>query len=93
MEDLAAADVAEATHAGGTPVKSPVIAANWAVKKPEAVPAPTSENYTSWSVEQLRKECTSRNLRLYRKMSSEERIKRLLAFDDLHRSLVTAALE
>ncbi|KAF4045780.1 hypothetical protein GN244_ATG01825 [Phytophthora infestans] len=57
------------------------------------VPTPTSDDYNTWSVEQLRKECTSRNLRLSRQTSAEERIKHLVGFDELHRSMVASTLE
>ncbi|KAI9986713.1 hypothetical protein PInf_025670 [Phytophthora infestans] len=45
---------------------------NWTVKNPGAVPTPTCEDYASWTVAQLRKECSERKLRVPRKLDTGE---------------------
>ncbi|KAG6576413.1 uncharacterized protein IUM83_08881 [Phytophthora cinnamomi] len=71
---------------------SHAVSALWTVVDPGKTTPPTSDDYSPWTVEQLRQECTSRKLRLGRKASVEERVKRLHQFDELHRSMVSATL-
>ncbi|KAI9994063.1 hypothetical protein PInf_016626 [Phytophthora infestans] len=61
--------------------------------KVQAVLLDRDEAWGSSYPNQLRKECTSRNLRLSRQTSAEERIKHLVGFDELHRSMVASTLE
>ncbi|GMF43660.1 unnamed protein product [Phytophthora fragariaefolia] len=68
------------------------VASLWTVVDPGKTTPPTSDDYSHWTVEQLRKECTSRKMRLGRKTSVEERVQRLLQFDEPHRSMVCTTL-
>ncbi|OWZ03402.1 hypothetical protein PHMEG_00024872 [Phytophthora megakarya] len=68
------------------------VSALWTVVYPGKTTTPTSDDYVAWTVEQLRKECTSRKLRLGRKTSVADRAKHLREFDALHRSMVSATL-
>jgi hypothetical protein len=63
------------------------------VKNPGTTAPPTSDDYTQWPVEQLRKECTSRKLRVSRKTRAEERIKKLVAFDEYQLSSIAEVVE
>ncbi|KAE8916087.1 hypothetical protein PF005_g8227 [Phytophthora fragariae] len=65
----------------------------WTVKKPGITTPPTSDDYTQWTVEQLRKECTSRKLRVSRMTPTEERIIKLVAFDGYQLSLIAQLVE
>ncbi|GMF47015.1 unnamed protein product [Phytophthora fragariaefolia] len=71
---------------------SQIVASLWTVLDPRKITPPTSDDYSHWTLEQLRKECTSRKMRLGRKTSVEERVQRLLQFDELHHSMVCATL-
>ncbi|GMF44528.1 unnamed protein product [Phytophthora fragariaefolia] len=64
------------------------VSANWTVKEAGGITPPTSDDYGTWTVEQLRKECTSRKLRLSRKTSSADRVKHLTEFDAVHLAIV-----
>ncbi|GMF52815.1 unnamed protein product [Phytophthora fragariaefolia] len=64
------------------------VSANWTVKEAGGITPPTSDDYGSWTVEQLRKECTSRKLRLSRKTSAVDRVKHLTEFDAVHLAIV-----
>ncbi|KAE9223320.1 hypothetical protein PF004_g12550 [Phytophthora fragariae] len=41
-------------------ISPPPVLVRWTVKKPGATAPPTTNEYTAWTVEQLKKECTSR---------------------------------
>ncbi|KAE8876346.1 hypothetical protein PF005_g13754 [Phytophthora fragariae] len=73
-------------------IRSQTKSSLWTVADLGKIPPPTSDDYSCWTVEQLRKECTSRKMRLGRKTSVEEPVQRLLQFDELHRSMVSATL-
>ncbi|KAF4149396.1 hypothetical protein GN958_ATG01368 [Phytophthora infestans] len=69
-----------------------VVSALWTVADPGKTTPPISDDYSLWTVEQLRKEYTSRKLRLERKTSVTDRVKHLCEFDALHRSMISATL-
>ncbi|KAF4135085.1 hypothetical protein GN958_ATG15755 [Phytophthora infestans] len=69
-----------------------VVSALWTVVDPGKTTPPISDDYSLWAVEQLRKECTSRKLRLGRKTSVADRVKHLCEFDALHCSMISATL-
>ncbi|KAE9037703.1 hypothetical protein PR001_g5924 [Phytophthora rubi] len=65
----------------------------WTVKKPGITTPPTSDDYSQLTVVQLRKECTSRKLRVSRMTPTEERIMKLVAFDEYQLSLIAQLVE
>eukprot|EP00644_Phytophthora_capsici_P019481 jgi/Phyca11/133437/e_gw1.471.1.1 len=71
---------------------SSAVSANWTVKDAGSTAPPSSDDYSTWTVEQLRKECTSRKLRLSRKTPGPARVKYLLEFDEAHRAVVGKVL-
>lgn len=70
-----------------------LVLVRWTVKRPEATDPPMSYDYTMWTVEQLRKECTSRKIRVSRKTTDDERIPRLFTFDEYQLSLIAEAVD
>ncbi|KAE9051285.1 hypothetical protein PR001_g1599 [Phytophthora rubi] len=60
---------------------------NLAIKSSGAVVPPTNDDYASWTVMQLRKECTERKLRLSRKVPKAEQIRRLRDYDAMQRAV------
>ncbi|KAG6967096.1 hypothetical protein JG687_00004465 [Phytophthora cactorum] len=60
---------------------------NWTVKHPGKVIPPTSNDYESWTVMQLRKECTERKLQLTRTTSKQDQIRHLWSYDVTKRSV------
>jgi hypothetical protein len=71
-----------------TAVEGSPISANWTVKEAGGTAPPTSDDYACWTVEQLRKDCTSRKLRLSRKTLAADRVKHLVEFDAVHLAVV-----
>ncbi|KAG1684910.1 hypothetical protein DVH05_010176 [Phytophthora capsici] len=79
-EENGAGDLLRAPESALTRVTTAAIT-NWTVKNPGKVVPPTSNNYHTWTVLQLRRECTERNLRLPRSTPKTEQIKKLEAYD------------
>ncbi|KAE9060442.1 hypothetical protein PF010_g30216 [Phytophthora fragariae] len=80
----AATEVAAAPEDPAAAVARPaslVPITNWTVKNPGKVSPPTCNDYDTWTVVQLRKECTERRLRLPRATPKSEQIKQLRAHD------------
>ncbi|KAF1786801.1 hypothetical protein GQ600_4972 [Phytophthora cactorum] len=67
-----------------------VVETNWTVKNPGSVVPRSCNDYESWIVVQLRKECTEMKFRLHRKTSEAEQIRHLNAFDATRNSVQSA---
>ncbi|KAE8895614.1 hypothetical protein PF005_g9792 [Phytophthora fragariae] len=67
------------------PTTSSATSSKWsASQKPgskRAVPPPTSDDYSSWTVDQLKLECTARKLCVAKNTKKEERVSILTAYD------------
>jgi hypothetical protein len=70
-----------------------VVSAYWTVKDSGTTSPPLSHDYSTWTVEQLRKECTSRKLRLTRKTPAADRVKHLKEYDAYHHALLEARID
>lgn len=65
------------------PLEPPrAVSAKWTAREGGSVAPPTSDDYAEWTVAQLRKECTSRRLRLTRATPAAERVRLLQAMDE-----------
>ncbi|KAG6955636.1 hypothetical protein JG688_00011797 [Phytophthora aleatoria] len=60
------------TDSGGA-ATHPERVTKWTVKRPGSVVPPTCNDYDSWTVAQLRKECTERKLRLKGRLANRTR--------------------
>ncbi|KAG3086005.1 hypothetical protein PI125_g19063 [Phytophthora idaei] len=67
-----------------------VVVTNWTVENPGSVVPRSCNDYESWIVKQLRKECTEMKFRLHRKASEAEQIRHLNAFDATRNSVQSA---
>ena len=67
-----------------------VITSNWTVAYAGGVDPPKSSDYATWTIEQLRKECTQRNLQLARSTPKEARIEKLTNHDRYKRTVETS---
>lgn len=83
VEPVRAPSVTESAGVGAAAV-------NWTVEDPGSITPSTSNDYGTWTVEQLRKECTSRKLRLSWKPSADKRVQQLLRFDAVRQSMQTS---
>jgi hypothetical protein len=64
----------------------PAPVANWTVKDAGGTSAPTSNDYDSWNIHQLRRECTARGKKIKRTIEDEGGVRRRwLREDDLQR--------
>ncbi|KAG3140924.1 hypothetical protein PI126_g15742 [Phytophthora idaei] len=86
---MASNDCGAVTEEADTAV--PVLV-RWTLEKPRTTAPPKSDDYTTWTVKQLRKERTSRKIRLNRKTSTDERIKLLVELDEYHLDLIAKTL-
>ena len=84
--DGSSGDLAAASHS------KPLV--RWTVQHLGKVPPPASDDYTTWTVEQLRKECAARKLRVSRKTTRAEKIDSLEQNDAVRQSgaISTAAV-
>ena len=55
----------------------------WTVNKSTKTPIPTSYNYSNWTVDQLRRDCSKRKIKVYRKESKDQYVIRLMEFDGI----------
>ncbi|KAE9021880.1 hypothetical protein PR001_g13275 [Phytophthora rubi] len=84
------ADAHEPFEEANTPA---VVSAYWAVKDNRTTTPPVSDDYSTWTVGQLRKECTSRKLRMTRKTSAADRVKHLKEYDAYHHAHLEATID
>ncbi|KAE9111718.1 hypothetical protein PF005_g11389 [Phytophthora fragariae] len=84
------ADAHEPIEEANTPAD---VSAFWTVKDNGTTSPPVSDDYSTWTVEQLRKECTSRKLRMTRKTSAADRVKHLNDYDAYHHAILEATID